>query len=538
MAEDARFDILLRGGTLLDGSGGPPERADIGIRDDRIQTIGDLSAAEAGKIIDVSGKRVAPGFVDIHTHSDISVTFHPEMESIISQGVTTQVVGNCSLCLGLATDEDVFAFEKRWLGAHGARITWRSLDGHLRRVEDTGVATNYVMLAGQGTLRKRVMGLADRKPTEDELNRMRGLLAQAMEQGAWGLSTGLEYTPSGYADVDELAAVTEVLKEYGGFYATHLRNEGDRLQEAVAEAIEVGERTGVPVQLSHHKAEGRQNWGKVRETLRLVEEARARGVDVQLDQYPYTAFQTSMAVQFLPAWANVGDVETVLARLTDPAQRKLIVEDVLCNHADWADLSENSPWNRVEIGACRSNRTLQGRTIGDLAREQGRNPIELVMDLIVSERGYISAINFAIDEADIAYVMRHDLTMIGSDAVGTCPRGRMGEDKVHPRSYGTFPRVLGRYVRERGTLSEPEAIRKMTALPAERLGLRDRGRLCQGCFADIVVYDPATVRDNATFESPHQYSSGIELVMINGRVVWESGAATGELAGRVLRRTG
>ncbi len=532
------LDTIIRGGTVLDGSGDQPVRADVGIAGDRVVEVGDLSQRHAARVIDATNRRVAPGFVDIHTHSDISVLFHPEMESIVSQGVTTQVVGNCALSLGIATDDPVFAFEKRWLGVHGAKITWQTFDGHLRRVDDGGTATNYVMLAGQGTLRKRFVGMEHRPPTREEMEAMKASLAGAMEQGAWGLSSGLEYTPSGYADVDELAELGAVVARYGGFYATHLRNEGDRLLESVAEAIEVGERGGIPVQLSHHKAEGRQNWGKVRETIRMVEAARARGVDVQMDQYPYTAFQTSMAVQFLPAWANAGDNETVLARLADPEQRRLIMEDIRTNHSDWDDLGPGSVWRCVQIASSRRNRAIQGRTVAELAQEAGANPIEWVLDLILHERNFVSAINYAIDEEDIRFVMAHPYTMIGSDAVGTCPHGKMGEDKVHPRCYGTFTRVLGRYVREQGTISEAEAVRKMTALPAQRLGLVNRGILAPGKFADVVVYDPATVRDNASFDEPHRFSSGVDCVLVNGRVVWEAGAHTSALPGRALRREG
>jgi len=527
------YDIVIRGGTVLDGTGAEGFAADVGIIDDRIAAVGDLSIAQAGRTIDAANRRVAPGFVDIHTHSDISVLFHPEQESIISQGITTQVVGNCSLCVGLATDDPIFAFEKRWLGVHGVKIDWSDLDGHLRRVENSGVSTNYVMLAGQGTLRKRIIGQDHRPPTPDEMDQMKAILRDAMESGAWGMSTGLEYTPSSYADIPELAELSRVVAEYGGIYASHLRNEGDFLVEAVAEAIEIGERAGIPVQLSHHKAEGRRNWGKVRTTLEMVEEARSRGLDVQLDQYPYTAFQTSMAVQFLPPWANIGDNDTVLARLTNPEQRAAILADIRANHADWDEIDH---WESVRIGVSRNNRSLQGRTIAEIARERGNNPIDTVLDIIVEEHNFISAINFSINEDDIAYVMRHPLTMIGSDAVGTCPRGKMGEDRVHPRSYGTYPRVLGRYVREMGVLQEPEAIRKMTSMPADRLGLKDRGRIAPGQFADIVIYDRATIADNATFDDSHHFASGIDLTLVNGRVAWERGAPTGALPGRVLRK--
>lgn len=535
-APERRFDCIIEGGELLDGTGGGPNRADIGVLDDRITAIGDLAAAHAGRRINAAGLRVAPGFIDIHTHSDISVTFHREMLSMISQGVTTQVVGNCALSLGLALDTDAFAFERRWLGAHGSAIVWRDMAGHLRHVHGNGIATNYVMLAGHGTIRKRVMGMADRPATADELRAMERELSAAMEQGAWGLSTGLEYTPSGYANLEELVALSRVAARYGGLYATHLRNEGDALMDAVQEALNVGLEAGIPVQLSHHKAEGRQNWGKVRQTIRMVEDARARGVDVQMDQYPYTAYMTNVGVQFLPMWALSGDNETVAARLKDPTTRASVAAHMRAQHPDWEDAGPDGPWARVVVGIVRGNRALQGRTIYELALEAGLHPIEYVLDLVVAENNFVAATNFAISEDDVAYVMRHPLTMIGSDAVGTGPDGNTGEDRVHPRCYGTFPRVLGRYVRQQGVISEAQAIRKMTALPAERLALSNRGLLAPGTYADIVVYNPATIQDEATYDSPHRYSTGVEMVMVNGRVVWDRGTWTGALPGAVLRR--
>jgi len=536
--ESGGYDIILEGGNLLDGTGAAPRRADVGVVDDRIAAIGDLGDAAAGTRINAAGRRVAPGFIDIHTHSDISVTFHHQMLSMISQGVTTQVVGNCSLSLGLALDTSAFAFERRWLGVHGAGIVWSDMDGHLRHVGGIGIATNYVMLAGHGTIRKRVMGMADRHATPDELAAMQRELALAMEQGAWGLSTGLEYTPSGYANIEELVALSRVSARYGGLYATHLRNEGDALLEAVREALDVGAQAGIPIQLSHHKAEGRQNWGKVRETIRMVEEARAEGVDVQMDQYPYTAYMTNVAVQFLPMWVQAGDGDDVVRRLADPATRAKVAAEMLATHPDWDDGGPGGPWERVEIGIVRGNRSLQGRTVAALAREAGMTPVEYILVLVTTERNFVAATNFAISEDDIAFVMRHDLTMIGSDAVGTGPEGRTGEDRVHPRCYGTFPRVLGRYVRDNAVLTEADAVRKMTELPARRLGLQDRGVLATGAFADIVVYDPNTIRDEATYDDPHRYATGIETVLVNGRVVWSAGAWTGRLPGAVLRREG
>jgi len=534
--QHAQYDLLISGGSVLDGESDEPVDADVGIVDDRIAAIGDLAQARASRRIEARGLRVAPGFVDIHTHSDISVAFHQPMLSMISQGVTTQVVGNCSLSLGLARDTDDFAFERRWLGAHGARIVWDDMEGHLAHVDGIGVATNYVMLAGQGTIRKRVMGMADRPASKAEVEAMKRELVLALEQGAWGLSTGLEYTPSGYANVSELVALSAVMRRFGGIYATHLRNEGDLLLEAVTEALEVGEQAGVPVQLSHHKAEGRQNWGKVRETIRLVNAARERGVDVQMDQYPYTAYMTNLGVQILPQWALAGDNDAILERLTAPASRDRILEEMLAAHPDWADDSPGGPWGRVEIAVARKDRTLQGRTVADIAGARRLRAAQAALDLIVSERNFVAALNHAIGEDDVAFVMRQPLTMVGSDAVGTSPAGQTGEDRVHPRCYGTFPRVLGRYVREEGVVTEAAAIRKMTSLPSRRLGLQGRGRIAVEAFADVVVYDPSEVRDAATYENPHQTAQGICAVIVNGRVVWEGGAWTGALPGRVLRR--
>lgn len=532
-----RFDLVIRGGTILDGTGAPAREADIGIRDDRIAAVGDLKEAAAGRVLDATGLRVAPGFVDIHTHSDISVTYHPEQESAIAMGVTTQIVGNCGLSMGLATDAPVFAFEKRWLAPHGARITWKTFAEHLHLIEEKGVATNFIPLAGHGTLRKRVMGTEERPPEKDDMALLRRELDAALSAGAWGMSSGLEYPPSSYADEDELTALCEVVAAHGGFYATHLRDEGDMLVEAVQEALNISERARLPLQLSHHKAEGVANWGKVKITLGMVEEARGRGVNVQMDQYPYTAFMTSLSIQILPRRVLSGSTEEIAARLTDPEQRAAIERQILDQRPDWADDSENGFWNRVQIGVCRGRPEVQGLTIRALAQEAGKSPLDTALDLIAETHGYVSAVNFAIGEEDIAEVMRYAWTSIGSDGVGTHPGGTASADKVHPRAYGTFPRVLGRYVRELGVISEAEAIHKMTGLPAARIGLKERGLLAPGYFADITIYDPATISDRATFADPHQFAAGIAYVLVNGRIALEAGQPNGARAGLVLRHS-
>jgi N-acyl-D-amino-acid deacylase len=535
---EPRFDTILRGGSVLDGTGAEPIYADIGILDDRIVGIGDLSQSHGSVSIDVTGLRVAPGFIDIHTHSDISVTYDPGQGSSIAMGVTTQVVGNCGLAMGHTSQDSVFEFEKRWLAPHGARIRWSSYAEFLDLVESTGSASNIVPLSGHGTLRKRIMGIEDRAPSAADLAAMRAELQAALDAGCWGLTSGLEYPPSAYAGEEELTELCRVVADAGGIYATHMRNEGDTLVVAVQEALNVAERASVPLQISHHKAEGSANWGKVRTTLAMIEAARARGLDVQTDQYPYSAFMTALSIQVLPRWALASAVEETAAKLKDPGLRARIASDMRRTHPAWEDMSERSHWHNVVIGVCRGRPETQGRSIAALAAEAGQCPMEYVLDLLAGVEGYVSAVCFAMGADDIAAVMRYKWTAIGSDGVGTHPEGSGAVDKVHPRAYGTFPRVLGHYVRELGVLTEADAVRKMTSLPAARLGLPDRGRLEEGCFADITVYDPATISDRATFDNPHQYAAGIRAVFVNGRRALENECPTGALSGRVLRKTG
>ncbi len=533
---ERQFDCIVRGGSVIDGTGAEPHPADVGIVGDRIAEIGDLSQAVAPISVDASGLRVVPGFIDIHTHSDISITYDPGQGSAIAMGVTTQVVGNCGLAMGHTSAGKAFEFEKRWLAPHGARIRWNSYDEFLRLIELNGAATNIVPLSGHGTLRKRIMGIEDRAATDQELDGMKRELRAALKAGCWGLSSGLEYPPSAYAGEEELTELCRVVRESGGIYATHLRNEGDTLVEAVQEALNVSERSGVPLQLSHHKAEGRANWGKVRTTLGMVDAARKRGLDVQTDQYPYAAFMTALSIQVLPRWALAGAVEQTAARLADPQMRARIATDILVQHPDWREVSDESPWYNIQIGVCRGRPEIQGRSIAELAVEANCGPVDYVLDLLAGVEGYVSAANFAMGADDIAEVMRFPWTSIGSDGVGTHPEGSGGADRVHPRAYGTFPRVLGHYVRDLAILSEADAVHKMTGLPAARLGIEDRGRLVAGFRADVTIYDPTTIADSATFDDPHRYAVGVQAVLVNGRLALERERPNGTLAGRVLRK--
>lgn len=531
------FDLIIRSGTVIDGTGSEPFVSDVGIRGERIVAIGDLHAASAPCTLEAAGLCVAPGFIDIHTHSDISLLYNPQQTSALSQGITTQVVGNCGIAMGLVTEEPIFAYERRWLAPYGIRVTWGGrLSRFYERVQEQGSATHIIPQVAHGTLRKRVMGMERRPPTPAELGRMRELMEQAIEDGAWGFSTGLEYAPGSYAKTDEIIELAKVAARYGLFYSTHLRDEADGLIEAVQEALRIGEEAGIRVQLSHHKADGERSWGLVQRTLQMVEEARARGLDVMLDQYPYDAYLTSLLTGILPDWATEGGPDAVVERLRNPAMRQQIITEILARHPDWDSTTEGSHWERVVIAVARNNRDLQGKSILRIARERHCHPVDAVLDILIEEHTFVSAARFTLSEEDVRTVLRHPLTMIGSDAIATAPMGKMSVDRVHPRNYGTFPRVLGRYVRELRVLSLPEAVHKMTGLPAQRLGLHDRGFLHEGAIADITVFNPLTVQDTATFAEPHQLPLGIEYVLVRGKVALEHGAPTGVLAGEVLRK--
>ena len=524
----ARFDVLVRGGTVYDGSGGPPIRADVGVVGERIVFIGAAPAGmSAAREIDATGLAVCPGFIDIHTHSDISVLYTPGMDSSLAQGVTTEVVGNCGFSLGLSGKSEIFGPERRGLERAGLTLDWDDLGGFFRRIEDAGVAINLTSLAGHGTLRKRAMGVANRPADAGEKAVMARDLQAALEAGAIGLSSGLEYVPGMYADVAELTELARVAGEYGGFYATHLRDEGDNLVEAVEEALAVAEGAGVPLQLSHHKAERPRNWGKVVETLAIVDAARARGVDVLLDQYPYTAYQTGLATIALPPWATAGSPQALAEKLREGDMRERV-------RAAMPEID----WRAVEIASSPDHREEQGRTVADLAAETGQAPRDWLLNRFAEGGAFLSAAHFALPEEDVERVMRDPRVMVGSDAVAISPTGPAALDRPHPRSYGTFARVLGRYVRERGVLSAAQAIRKMTSLPASRLGLTDRGVLREGYIADIVVVNLERVHDTATFASPHVFATGIGAVLVAGSVTLLDGVATGARAGRVLRRRG
>ncbi|GAB4463475.1 MAG: amidohydrolase family protein [Armatimonadaceae bacterium] len=524
--QETPLDVLIRGGMVFDGTGTPGVPADVGIQGDRVVAVGDLRDRPAARILEANGHYVAPGFIDIHTHSDISLLFTPGMESSLSQGVTSEIVGNCGISLGLAQKAEAFSLEQRGLSRFGLELDWNNLSTFLRRIEENGISLNVATLAGHGTLRKRAMDLEPRLPDVGELATMQRDLETALEQGAIGLSSGLEYVPGMYADIPELTALAKVARDAGGFYATHLRDEGDLLEESVEEAIAVAEGAGIPLQLSHHKSEKPRNWGKVLRTLATVEAARERGVDVLLDQYPYTAYQTGLATIALPAWAVGGTPQTLAEKLRMPENRAKV--RAAMGGMDWA---------MVEIASCPPHPEYIGKSVETLARGSRSSPEDWVLDLLSEGEAWVSAVHFALSPEDVERVLADGRVMVGSDAVATHPEGPSVSDRPHPRSYGTFVRVLGHYVREKQLLTWEEAIRRMTSLPAQRLGWTDRGYLRTGSVADIVVFNPLTVSDTATFTHPHSFAVGIEYVLVGGTVAWGHGKPTGSRTGKVLRRS-
>jgi dihydroorotase/N-acyl-D-amino-acid deacylase len=507
-AAAGNYDILIAGGTVVDGTGSAGYRADVAITGDRIVRVSrtTIDPSSAMRVIDAKGRVVAPGFIDLHAHLDPLLRL-PGAESAVRQGVTTALGGpDGSAPFPLAP--------------------------YLDSAQALGLGLNVAMLAGHNTIRRRVLGMADRAPTAAELERMRTMVAQAMGDGAWGISTGLKYLPGAYAKTDEIIALAQVAADSGGIYTSHLREEGLGLIDGVAEAIEIGRQTHIPIELTHHKVVGKPMWGACRRTLAMIDSARAEGIDVMADQYPYTATYTGIGV-LVPAWARADGDSAFDRRLRDPVLRDSIVKGIvfnILNDRGGGDLA------RVQLAKVPWQRELEGKTLEDWALERGlKSTPETGAELVIEamQRGGVSAIYHVLDDADVDRIMKYPYTMIASDGRLVQP----GEGHPHPRWYGTFPRVLARYVRERNVLTLEEAVHKMTGMPAQRLGLHERGTVAEGKYADLVVFDPATVEDRATFEEPHQYPAGIDYVIVNGVAAVDGAKFTDARAGRVLRKT-
>jgi N-acyl-D-amino-acid deacylase len=533
------FTLLIKDARIVDGSGRKAFRGSIRVEEKHIiEVVKGPSTASVDRIIDASGLVACPGFIDMHSHSDFSLLVNPLAESKVRQGVTTEVIGNCGGSAAPLNDllkEDILETTPMLKEAR-LRLAWTTMGEYMNTMQRKGVALNVAPLVGNANIRVFVLGFENRLPTRNELEEMKKILAQAMEDGAFGMSSGLIYPPSCYADTEELVELAKVVAGYGGIYASHIRGEGFTLTNAVMEAIEIGERASVPVEISHHKASGKANWGKVKQTLRMMEEARERGGNVTCDVYPYTAGSTGLDA-LLPPTAYEGGVEKLIERLRDPETRGKIKEEMTRTSEEGGpDRLGRPKWDTIIISYCKGHPDLEGKTVKEIAKEKSVDPFEFVFDLLIEEKASVGIVLFTMCEEDMRYVLRHRLSMVGSDSSARAPYGVLGKGKPHPRTYGTFPRILGRYVREGEILTLENAIRKMTSAPAQKLKLEDRGLIRESMWADIVVIDPKKVIDQATYQEPHQYPKGIGYVVVNGELVIEQGEHTKALSGRVLSR--
>jgi dihydroorotase/N-acyl-D-amino-acid deacylase len=504
-AQAPAYDLVILNGRIVDGTGSPWYRGDVAVRNDTIVRIAPRIEAPATRVIDAGGNVVAPGFIDIHTHARRGIFEVPTADNYVRQGVTTLMEG---------PDGSSPLPIKPFLDRLGA----------------THITPNFGLFVGQGSVRDEVIGPVNRKATAAELDRMRAIVRQGMEDGAFGLSSGLFYVPGTFTPTAEVVELAKVAGRMGGIYISHMRDEASGVLDSVRETIEIGEKGGLPTQVTHHKVIGKANWGKSVDTLKLVDEARARGVDATIDQYPYTASSTGIQSALLPAWALEGGRAAVLKRLQAPSMRNELQKET--SRLIREERGGGDPQN-VQLARCDWDHSLDGKRLGDVTKGRGLEPtIENAAEtaLWIVEKGGCAGIFHAIGEDDLQRILRHPATMIGSD--GEVPI--FGQANPHPRSYGTFVRVLGRYVRELKVITLEDAVRKMSAFPAQRIGLADRGVLREGMKADIAIFDPATVRDVATFERPHQYAEGVTCVIVNGQVAFESGKMTAARPGRIL----
>ena len=531
------FDIVIKNGQLIDGTGNPWFRKDIGISGGKIAKVGRI-LGNGKETIDAQGMIVSPGFIDLHTHSDLTILAYPSAESYITQGVTTNVVGNCGLSLVPMNPQNsslLRAYLSPFLASgFDYGWNWATYKEYYDRIKEQGSSVNLAPLVGQGTIRLAVKGFDSTTASIEEMDEMKKLLEQCLEDGAFGMSSGLIYPPGSYSSTEELIQLASVLGKYGAVYASHMRNESGNLREALEETIRIGEENGIPVEVSHHKALGRGNWGKVNATLRAMEQARERGVAVNCDVYPYTAGSGSITAG-MPNSALEGGIERMLERLEDKTAREAIKKEIVEDTMKGENLIKSCGWDGIRIGECPPHREYEGKSLAEILREKNRldEPYEGFFDWLLETGANASLVAGVVDEDDLRTVISSRLSSIISDGWATAPSAG---GKVHPRAYGTFPRVLGRYVREEKLLTWEDAVRKMTSLPAAKVGLEDRGVIKEGFWADVVVFDPTTIKDKATFGDPHQYAEGISHVIVNGQIVVENGTPTGERPGQVLRR--
>jgi N-acyl-D-amino-acid deacylase len=532
-SQPSSFDIIIQGGTVYDGTGRAPRRADVGILKDRIAAIGNLSRATAATIVDANGLAVAPGFINMLAHSESSLIVDPRSLSELKQGVTTQIFGEFSMG---PLNEQMKVRLRETRGENRYEIEWTTLAEYLAYLEKRGISQNVASFIGAVTIREHVIGLEDKQPTPAQLNEMRELVRREMESGALGITTALIYPPAFFAKTDELIELCKVAAKYRGKYTTHMRSEGNQLLEAVQETIRISREAGLPAEIYHLKASGESNWPKMDQVIRMIEDARRHGVKISANMYTYPAGGTGLDAS-MPPWVWDGGREAGYKRLQDPATRQKIAEAIRTPSNDWENLYmlAGSP-DRLLLASFRSEKLkpLAGKTLGEVAKMRGKDPVETIMDLVLEDRSRIGTIYFLMSEENIKKQIRLPWVSFGSDAASIAPEGNVLRSSAHPRAYGNFARLLGKYVRDEKVISLTEAIRRLTGLPATNLELDHRGFLKPGMFADVVVFDPKTIGDRATFENPHQLSVGVKDVFVNGVQVLKDGEHTGSKPGRAL----
>jgi N-acyl-D-aspartate/D-glutamate deacylase len=530
----AEYDLVIRNGHIIDGTGSPWYAGDIGIRDGRIAAIGNLSGAPAKQVIDAAGRVVAPGFIDMLGQSELAILADPHVESKLFQGITTEITGEGDTVA--PQNERTLADSRRQFAHYGITPDWRTFTQYFARLRKQGMGINLGTYVGATQVRRYVIGDDDRAATPAELDEMKALVAEAMREGALGLSSALEYPPAPYASTEELIALASASAQYGGIYATHMRNEGDGEMPALEETARIAREAHTAVEIFHLKTAGKPNWGKMPQVVAFIEKMRGEGLDIEADTYAYTAWANDLAA-FIPPWAHDGGDEKLIERLKDPAQRARVRKDMETPSTAW-----DNEWQEVAgpegilITTVENPQliSLQGKTIADIAKLWHEDPIDAICDLIVKDHAFTGVAVFGMSEPDVELALRQPWVSIDNDYSGGSPTGILGKEHPHPRAYGTFPRILRKFVREEHLLSLPEAIRKFSALPAQREGLADRGVLKEGMWADLVVFDPAKVRDLATYQRPNQLSAGMDDVIVNGVPEILDGKLTPALAGKVL----
>jgi len=537
-AVDPGFDLVITNGHIVDGTGSPWYSGDVGIRDGRIAAIGNLSGATRKQTIDAREKVVAPGFIDMLGQSEMTILVDPRLPSKIYQGITTEITEEGGSAAPL--NDAIIQADHPFYEHYKINPDWRTFRQYFARLEKQGMGINLATYVGATQVRRMVLGDADVQPTPGELEKMKDLVRDAMRDGAVGVSTSLQYAPAPYAKTEELIALAGEASKFGGIYATHMRSESDSVLDSIDEALRIGREAHIPVEIWHIKVAGKNNWGRMPEVVAKINQARAQGADISANTYAYTAWANSMSA-FVPAWAHDGGDAKLIERLKDPATRARIRKDMETPSRDWDnEWQEISGAQDVLISVVQNPvlKQFQGKRLSEVAKTWNKDPMDTLFDLLIEDKAFTECAVFGMSEPDVALALSQAWVSIDNDASGTSPDGILGEEHPHPRAYGTFPRILRKYVREEKKLTLEDAIRKFSALPAQRMRLTDRGVLKQGMWADVVVFDPETIRDLATFDNPNQLSQGMEYVRVNGVAVIEGGKMTGALPGKVLRGAG